>query len=733
MGMYIPPIHPLSHGLNFFEQKRISKLDRLKSVCGFADLKTVDNVDRILENRKALSSEKTAAFAQLLNHFMQSKEVTEKQLLCVFDYLSEHFPGHEMNSDLRGRLVSCIFLYCLRHYKEQLDCVIYEEAIQNFATLLRIENHRALWEEGITHAIQHTKSVYNFNFEYLLLLLQISSDLIFHARKENRDIWDEGPKRLVRDGIEKRLCFQIAKILADDAIALAFVQVFISKHPTMVYNESEIDFLLKLMTDCKCSIDSIINMKRLTFVGMNPRCPAAYHYLYASLKALGNTHFASLSDIENQFAFIHQEFHHLEINHDSRIKLLEGINGVITRASCHNSPFDEEQIDTIYREFTTLFKINSDWMHEAKAVCLNYYQRILRSHTKDFDYLIHYIKLTARTLLGQEEFNQAKIDFYSSCLCVKLALEISGAHLKPTHQHDAFDSTLIIRLVEESLCHLESYPDQLHSLKLIIRNPRLSSLGCISILEMLIVAKKPIAQELFVIVLEKFLDPFHGIKQPRIALSLYIRLLKMFVDESLLFNKPGFGKAHRALIIKFLGTKWNFDTVYHAFDTRRMNGFSRDRIPLCEHYLGEVQQLLIRFGEQYGVLNKVDSAEMCSIWMDSLVDKILELRQMKIPQRRHRGIRLLSLKRELLNLLYDYCRLIETLREELKAEMKRNKDNYYRNLFERPQQFLSRLEGFRLYLPTVDEPIVNLVNDEFVLVDRGEAYSLLILTNKDDL
>lgn len=735
-----PPFFKSFSHSSLHEHNHASKFERLKNVCSFEDFATLHSIDATLSNPRSSVFEKGRMFAHLLTQFIHSKELTEQQLLRVFDYLLDKFKEEELTSNQRAQFISCMLLFCYRNFKEQLDCEVFEDTIDGFERVLRVHLNREEWEKAIAESINLILETHQFDFECLLTLLQISVQLIFMSKKENRDIWDEGPKRLIKDGIEKRLTFRVAETIPQKNIALAFVQVYISRHQIMVYNPREVAILLKLMNACKCSLYSIINMKQIMMANSAEPSPSHYHFYHACLSALGTTKFVSINDVELMLGLIHKEFHHLPLHLETRRKILETIKTLMFNFSLLSSGFSEEDINRVYEECATIFNIHPEWIDTAFDLCMYYYKQLNEKKNKDFENLILCTEIMARILLGREEFNYPKIQLCKSTLAMRLAVEISGANISHGKKHEAFDSNLIVRLVEELLVCTESNPQQTVFLLSIIRNPRLSTGACISILEMLLESKRHFSCDYLGQALQRLTDQhhknFHAEKIDsyrviyRMKHSDYVRLLKLLLNKKITFNRGIFGKGHYDNLIQFLKTPWKFDSVFELYDSRRTNPHSGS---LLGHYFGDLRRDIFEIGDAYEIGDSLNIAEIVCIWMESLIDKIVDLKSFKVKTIRFNLGKLISLKQELLNLLFEFCRLIESLRRDILTEDVPICDEWYEYLYGRPQSSLLRLQNFRLFPPAVNEPEVFLVAGEFICVGDGNRIPLLKITYKEEV
>lgn len=730
--MQIQPSSSPYQPSRFFETQRLSKLDRLKTLCSLDELTLLFQVDRTLNNRSASPGEKNFVFAELLNRFIRSKELTETQLLRVIDYLTEYFPKEALIPILKTKIIGCIFLFSYRNYKDELDCTIFEDILVQFTHVLHIQDDREGWEKAIVEAIQTISEEHpQFDFDSLLALLQIGVQLIFHSKKENRDIWDAGPRKLITDGIEKRLTFRLAEILPNKTVALAFLQVYIASHQLMVYNPRELEFLLQLMNTCKCSVPSIVNIMHIVLVGIDIHSRIYYSFYHSCLTSLTYTKLVSTNDIEYVLSIIHKEFNHLKVNPETCSKILGAIRDIVINCCSLGSSFTDNDIAHIYDECSAVFRVQADWVDAAYDACRKYYKMLSESRAKNYDCLLLSFHILAKILFKQEPENQAKIYFCISTLAVRLAADISGAHLKSDQPYDPFDHRLIIRLIEESLCCLETNPQHALALQAIIRNPRLSATACISILEMLLESKKNWGLEYLVQALQKFKDPDHDTIHKKLLHSEYLRFCKILLHVNFTFNKQDFGKKHQELIVYLLTRPWTFDTALSLYDSRRLMGLTMPE-GVLNHYFGEQRSYILDIIEMYGLPDAV-AAKVVPVWMESLVDKILSLRQIKIKSFGFRHPPFLYLKRELLNLLYEFCRLTEALRNDMLIEDKLSLDERYECLYARPQDYLRKLLGFRLYQIQISEPEVFLISNQFILIDEENRLPLLTITHKEDL
>lgn len=737
--MNVPPID--SSIQSYFCQPRVTRFDRLKSTCSMTDLSRLERLHLVLNSRRSFD-EKISASVEFLMHLVQEKDLSERHLYRTFEYLVEQIPAHEMTLEFRAKIVSCIFLFSHRYFKDEIDCEIFEEMAVEFGKFLNINHDRDCWEKAIAEAIHLINENHHSDLDTLLILLQIGVQLIFHSRKENREIWDGGPKKLVKDGIEKRLTFNIAERMPQQIIALGFLQVYISTHQVMVYTPRDITILLKVMVSCNCSVYSIINIKHIVLIGVDEQAPAQYQFFYACLAALGHAKYTSLSDLEFTLSLIHKEFNHLKTNFETQIKVLESIRDVMMNCERLDSPFKVEDIESAFKEFAVVFNIHGEWVTAAQQIIKEIGRSFAKCGTKQYDKLMLCIRIFAQSLFGQEAPNVSKTNFCISCLCVKAAMDISGAHLKVGQLHDTFNHRLIVRLIEESLCCLETNAQQTSMLQMIVANPRLNVEGCLSILELLTESKKQTAQSCIFIGLQNIGT------QKEISLTQYSRLVNLLLHPNLIPKETGGLKSadvtKKSLmnfaILNCLHLKWEFDCASYLYDQRRSDGKKLVVEPLSDLYFGDLRKKIKLLSEAYDL--KLNHPLIVANWMESIVDKIIEMKdfrnriQLKVQKSKSMMFlhpHLFGLKRELLNLLYEFCKLIESSRNMLAIEGNDKDDNCIEHFYVRPECALSRLLGFKIEPASNHETEVVLISGEFFLANNGIGIPLLKIKDREEI
>jgi hypothetical protein len=144
----------------------------------------------------------------------------------------------------------------------------------------------------------------------------------------------------------------------------------------MGYSAAEIAYTLELMTICECSVYNITNLKSILELSINCHPAILKSFYYTCLEALGRSRLISLSDIENVLGLIHQNFNKIEPTRHIRIKILESIRQLMLYVTSLTSFICVHDIPKIYNELKAVFKIQTNWLPEAKEVLTEHFKSV---------------------------------------------------------------------------------------------------------------------------------------------------------------------------------------------------------------------------------------------------------------------------------------------------------------------------------------------------------------------